>query len=206
MIYPFLAWTGLMMLGYCAGKLFTQTISPSRRQRILTGMGLGLILLFAALRYSNFYGNPVPWTQQKDGLFTFLSFMNVNKYPPSLLYLCATIGPALILLALLENVRNRFTGWMRIYGRTAFFYYILHLYLIHLLAAISFFIQGKHSFKEAVDSVQQVPFLFVMPGEGYRLPVVYAIWILVVVLLYPLCKRYDRYKTAHKEKWWLSYL
>ncbi len=92
-----------------------------------------------------------------------------------------------------------------VFGRTAFFYYILHLYLIHLLATAGFFIQG-HTVKEAMDSVQNLPFLFVLPGEGWGLPVVYAVWLAVVVLLYPLCKWYDRYKTNHKEKWWLSYL
>jgi hypothetical protein len=95
---------------------------------------------------------------------------------------------------------------MIIFGRTAFFYYILHLYLIHLFSAIAFFASGKHTVQEAIDSMQRLPFLFVIPGEGFRLPIVYAVWIFLVLLLYPLCKKYDRYKSGHKEKWWLSYL
>lgn len=203
--YPFLAWTGVMILGYCAGVFFTQEYTALQRKRILIRTGLFLIGFFILLRFSNVYGDPVVWSQQKSGLYTFLSFMNVDKYPPSLLYLCATIGPALLLLAFAEQIKNRFTNAMVVFGRTAFFYYILHIYLIHLLAAIFFFARG-HSFADAKNVGQQFPFMYVAPGEGYGLAVVYAVWIGVVLLLYPLCKKYDRYKTAHKEKWWLSYL
>ncbi|HEY6062778.1 MAG TPA: heparan-alpha-glucosaminide N-acetyltransferase domain-containing protein, partial [Chitinophagaceae bacterium] len=135
LVYPFLAWTGLMMLGYCAGVLFSSGYSSEQRQKILTRIGLGLIVFFVILRYSNIYGDPVDWTTQKNGFYTFLSFLKVNKYPPSLLYLCITIGPALLLLAFAEKIKNRFTHVMVVYGRTAFFYYIIHIYLVHLLAA-----------------------------------------------------------------------
>ena len=205
MVYPFLPWTGLMILGYCAGKLFTPSFSPEARKKLLLQMGGGLIVLFVVLRFSNLYGDPVPWTKQDSPFYTFLSFLKINKYPPSLLYLCITIGPALILLALIESIKNRFTGFMVTFGRTAFFYYILHLYLIHVVAAIFFFARG-HSFAEARNVGKQFPFMYVAPGEGNGLLVVYAVWLGVILLLYPLCKKYDRYKTAHKEKWWLSYL
>lgn len=205
MVYPFVAWTGLMMLGYSAGKLFTAEFSAEQRRKILLYTGSGLILFFIALRYSNLYGDPFDWSRQQDGFFTFLSFIKVHKYPPSLLYLCITIGPALIVLALIENVQNRFTGWMRIYGRTAFFYYILHIYLIHIIATVCYFARGG-TMSEAITSAQQLPFLFIIPGQGYNLWIVYGVWLAVVMALYPLCKRYDRYKTLHKEKWWLSYL
>lgn len=205
MVYPFVAWTGLMMLGYCTGLLFTPRFSPEQRKKILLYTGSGLIVFFVLLRYSNVYGDPFDWSRQQDSLHSFLSFLKVHKYPPSLLYLCITIGPALILLALLEKIKNRFTGWMEIYGRTAFFYYILHIYLIHIIATICFFARGG-TMSEAITSAQQLPFLFIIPGQGYNLWIVYGVWIAVVMLLYPLCKRYDRYKTLHKEKWWLSYL
>jgi hypothetical protein len=130
--------------------------------------------------------------------------MKVNKYPPSLLYLSILLGPALILLAYLENIKNRFTDWMIIYGRTAFFYYVIHIYLIHLIAAICFFARG-HSFQEGFNT-GQFPFFFVAPGEGYNLWITYGVWLGVVILLYPLCKWYDNYKRNHREKWWLSYL
>jgi uncharacterized membrane protein len=205
MVYPFVAWTGLMMLGYCTGLLFTPRFSPEQRKKILLYTGSGLIFFFVLLRYSNVYGDPFDWSRQQDSLHSFLSFLKVHKYPPSLLYLCITIGPALILLALIEKVKNRFTGWMQIYGRTAFFYYILHIYLIHIIATVCYFARGG-TMSEAISSAQQLPFLFIIPGQGYNLWIVYGVWIAVVIVLYPLCKRYDRYKTLHKEKWWLSYL
>ncbi len=173
--------------------------------KIISRIGLTLIGLFVVLRFSNVYGDPHPWESQKTALLSFFSFMKVEKYPPSLLYLCITIGPALLLLAFVEKIKNRFTNIMLVYGRTAFFYYILHLYLIHFLAVISFFIKG-HTVKEAMDSVQNLPFLFVLPGVGWGLPIVYGVWVIVIISLYPLCKWYDRYKSNHKEKWWLSYL
>lgn len=205
-VYPFVAWSGLMMLGYCAGILFTGKFSSEQRKKILLRTGIGLLLLFVILRATNFYGDPVPWEKQQSSLNTFLSFINVHKYPPSLLYLSLFIGIAFLLLALMENKKNRFSNIMIIYGRTAFFYYILHLYLIHILAAIAFFIKGNHSVEEAITSMKKLPFLFVIPGEGFGLGVVYFIWFSVVAILYPVCKKYDRYKTTHKEKWWLSYL
>ncbi len=203
--YPFLPWTGLMMLGYCTGIFFTPKFSAPQRQKIFTGIGISLIFLFVVIRFINVYGDPFKWSSQKNSLFTFFSFINVHKYPPSLLYMCITIGPSLLLLSQIENVKNRFTNFLTIFGRTAFFYYILHLYLIHLLAAIYFFAMG-HSMPEAIESVKTMPFLFVLPGVGFGLMGVYIIWAAVIIILYPLCKWYDQYKTSHKEKWWLSYL
>jgi len=120
--------------------------------------------------------------------------------------MCITIGPALLLLSFMEKIKNGFTNTMVVFGRTAFFYYILHLYLIHLLAAILFFVKRKHTVQFAIDSTKDLPFMFVIPGEGIRLGLVYLVWIIVIVALYPLCKWYDNYKINHKEKWWLSYL
>jgi len=204
LVYPFPPWTGLMMLGYCAGKLYSPDFSMVQRRKILTFTGLGLILFFAVFRYFNIYGDTENWTGQKNGLYTFLSFMNVNKYPPSLLFLSITIGPSLVLLAFIEKIKNRVSGIFSVYGRTAFFYYIIHLYLIHLVAAICFFARG-HAFKEGLHSSRFL-FYFIAPGEGYHLWTVYGVWIAVVIILYPLCRRYDKYKQGHKDKWWLSYL
>lgn len=204
-IYPFVAWTGVMMLGYCAGIFFTPKFSVSQRQKIIMQLGIGLIVLFVVLRFLNVYGDPFPWSSQKDSFTTFLSFMKIHKYPPSLLYLCITIGPALLLLSFIENIKNRFTNMLVVFGRTAFFYYILHFFLIHILLAIAFYAQGNTT-QQAMDSMQKLPFLFAIPDQGFGLAMVYAVWMFVIVALYPLCKWYDRYKTSHKEKWWLSYL
>lgn len=204
-VYPFLPWLGIMMIGYCTGILYSKTFSHDHRKSILRRMGFALILLFIALRFTNMYGDNQIWSTQKNYLFTFLSFVNTDKYPPSLLYFCMTIGPALIMLAYSENINNAFSKFLIVFGRVAFFYYIMHIYLIHFLATISFFTKG-HTFSEASNVGDKFPFLFVVPGEGYGLGVVYMVWLFVIILLYPICKWYDQYKTRHKEKWWLAYL
>lgn len=205
LIYPFVAWTGLMIAGFCAGKIFSSNYSQEQRSKILTYSGSAMIVFFFLLRFSNLYGDPTDWTKQSDAWKTFLSFMNVDKYPPSLLYLSITIGPALLLLVWLEKISNTFTQVLSIFGRTAFFYYLLHLFLIHMLATVVFFAKG-HTFSEAMEVAKKFPFLFLIPGEGFSLAGVFGIWILVIILLYPVCKWYDRYKKDHREKWWLSYL
>lgn len=204
-LYPFLPWTGLMILGYCTGTFFSLTYSAEERKKILVRIGIFLILIFVLVRFINVYGNPQPWKTQSNWLDTFFSFINLQKYPPSLLFMCITIGPGLILLAYLENIQNRFSNIVRIYGRVPFFYFMVHFFLVHVLAMIVFFAKG-HNMQDAIKAAQQVPFLFVIPGEGFNLSVVYLIWLMVVITMYPLCKTYDRYKTNHKEKWWLSYL
>lgn len=203
--YPLFPWPGVMMLGYCLGRLFTAEFPLSRRRQWLVGLGVGLLFLFIVLRFTNVYGDPFPWSVQKDGLTTFLSFMKVQKYPPSLLYLCVTVGPGLLALAAFENVRNGVTNILKTYGRTAFFYYLIHWYVLHTLVLLFFFANG-HTLADALASLETIPVLGVLPGEGYPLSVVYAVWVAVVASLYPLCRWYDAYKTSHKEKWWLSYL
>ncbi len=199
--YAFLPWTGLMMLGYGFGKVFQ---SVNRRKKLIV-YGALLSVVFVVVRAINSYGDPLPWNVQRTPFFTFLSFLNVNKYPPSLLYMCMTIGPALLFLAFIDTVNNKTTAVLLVFGRVSMFYYILHLYLIHILCAFCFFLRGN-TWAQAYKGESHFPFYFVVPGEGYGLPVVYLVWIIVVMVLYPLCLRYDRYKTAHKEKWWLSYL
>ena len=202
-VYAFLPWWGVMMLGYCFGKLYGNTIDPLWRRKILLLLGSGLVLLFVILRLLKGYGDPVPMSQQQRGsVFTFLSFLNVNKYPPSLAFLSMTIGPAMIVLALLENIQNKVTGFFRTYGRVPMFYYILHFYIIHTIAIIVFFAQG---FSTSEIVTKNNPFLFKPPGFGFGLAGVYAVWLFVFLVLYPLCKKYNRYKSTHRH-WWLSYV
>ena len=204
-MYPFVPWTGLMILGYCFGIFFTPKFTSEQRQKILLRFGLSLIGFFIVLRAINLYGDPNPWAPQNTGFHTFLSFIKVHKYPPSLAYMSVMIGIAILALSFLETIQNKITKAFRVFGRTAFFYYILHFYLVHTICMILYFSRG-HSLVEAINSLQTFPFLFSIKGEGYSLGFVYLIWILIISCLYPLCKWYDSYKTAHKEKWWLSYL
>jgi uncharacterized membrane protein len=202
--YPFLPWAGLMLLGYCCGSLFTG-MEPARRKKILLATGITAIVFFVVLRAANFYGDPVKWTMQKTSLQTFFSFMNVQKYPPSLLFLCATIGPALLFLAFAKNTGSRLVKIISVYGRVPFFYFLVHFFILHIAQVITYLSRG-HSIAEGMKGLPGLPFKFAQPGEGYSLGIVYLVWVGIVLLMYPLCKWYDRYKTNHKEKWWLSYL
>ena len=204
-LYPFLSWSGLMMLGYCFGKIISNADERQRNKTMLI-LGAVVIVFFMALRATNMYGDPDPWSKQKDSVFTILSFLNTHKYPPSLLYMCMTIGPALLFLAIFSKARNKLVSIISVYGRVPFFYYIIHFYLIHLISAICFFVRG-HSFAEGIKS--GLPGFnpnFVEPGEGFSLWIVYAIWLGVIIVMYPVCKWYDRYKSAHRDNKWLSYL
>lgn len=151
-IYPFLAWTGLMILGYCAGELFTSKYTPEQRKRTSFLIGSGLIIGFVVLRMINGYGDPFPWSGQDTALKTFLSFMKVHKYPPSLMYMCVTIGISFVLLSLLESVRNNFTTITTVYGRTALFYYAAHFLIMHIVVTAIFFLKGQHTVQEAIDA------------------------------------------------------
>jgi uncharacterized membrane protein len=201
-VYPFLPWTGIMLLGYCMGKWYEPTMDYLKRRKVLLYTGLAMILFFVLLRWTDGYGDPSAWKTQRSGLFTFLSFMNVTKYPPSLLYACVTLGPALMILAISEKINTRLSRFCLVYGKVPFFYYVTHLFLIHLICVVVFFLRGY-----GVDNIvdKNIPFLFRSLGSGFNLGGVYLIWLLVIVLLYPLCKWYGRYKATHRY-WWLSYM
>lgn len=199
-LYPLLPWPGVMMLGYCAGMLYKKDFDAAKRRRILLTSGIAVTLFFVALRFTNFYGDPSQWQTQKNGTFTLLSFLNTTKYPASLLFLCMTLGPALIFLSLLERSKRGWTNIVSVYGRVPFFYFLVHFFLIHFICTVLFFAKG-HSFAESNTGLLH----FQAPDQGLSLGWIYVIWIAVVVVLYPVCKRYDRLKASHK-KWWLSYL
>lgn len=203
-IYPFLPWLGLMMLGYGLGKIYEPSMDPAFRKKLLLYTGTGLILFFVLLRYINVYGDPLPWTLQDNTTSTIFSFLNVHKYPPSLLFMCITIGPALIFLALFETTQNKITRIISVYGKVPFFYYILHFYILHTLCMILFLSRG-HTFSEGIQETAGIPFRFLIAGEGYSIGIVYLIWILMVIALYPLCKWFSDMKRKHRH-WWLSYL
>ena len=201
-LYAILPWTGVMILGYCMGNWFGKSYDISRRKKYLLLSGLGMIALFIFLRVTNLYGNPEDRAVYNTPLKNILSFLNTSKYPPSLQYLCMTLGPALILLAMLETVKGKLSSVISVYGKVPFFYYVLHFYLLHLLLVIIFFISGYHT-SEIVD--QRLPFLFRPMTFGFGLPIVYLIWMSVVAVLYRPCRWFSKYKATHA-MWWLKYL
>lgn len=203
--YPVLPWIGVMALGYYFGKLYRNGYPATKRKRHLIIIGVSAIALFILIRLINVYGDPAPWAPQQSAWLTFLAFLKTSKYPPSLLYILMTLGPAILFLAFTENARSAVARFVSVYGRVPMFYYILHIYLIHVVAMIS---------SELFTNVDWRSWLLRQPlwfnddlkGYGFPLAIVYLMWFIVVLALYPLCKKYDRYKQSHKEKWWLSYL
>jgi hypothetical protein len=163
-----------------------------------------MITLFVIIRFVNMYGDPAPWSVQPTPTYTFMSFINVSKYPPSLLYTLITLGPAMIFLAITETFSGRISQYISALGRVPMFYYIIHLFLIHIIAVIAAVATGYHIsdmvFNTWVTDSEN------LKGYGFRLSVVYVVWTVVVLLLYPLCLWYDQYKLKNKDKWWPSYL
>jgi len=202
--YPLLPWIAVMSLGYCFGSLYHSSFNPNSRKMILNYLGIAFIVLFLAIRGINIYGDPQPWTQFEVFTQTVMSFMNPAKYPPSLSYLLMTLGPALLFLANAESFKGKVVNFFQTFGRVPFFYYILHLYLIHLLALLAAELAGYGWEKMILND--WVTYLPSLQGYGFGLWLVYLVWFVVIGLLYPLCKKFDNYKISHKEKWYLGYL
>jgi uncharacterized membrane protein len=202
--YPIVPWLAIMILGYCAGEFYRPDVHVRRRKFLLLSTGVMAILLFSVLRFMNVFGDPSPWRLQKNDLFTFLSFLNVTKYPVSLLFSMITLGGALILLALLEETKTKIGKLIMVFGRVPLFYFVLHFFLIHTVALIFFMIKTGKSFAE-IDFHFSKSFGGITPEGGFSLFWVYVFWVVLVIILYPICKGYDRYKGTHTYRW-LSYL
>ncbi len=199
-LYPFIPWLGIMLAGFGFGSVFEKA-APIRRN-ILWRSALLAISLFVMIRLLNFYGNPTQWAAQKSSLFTFLSFINVSKYPPSLLYTLVMLGLMFGLLALGDIQPNAFTKVVATYGKVPMFYYLIHWYLIHSVMFGMLFLQGF-----GWEDIPIGTFSFGRPpNSGIELGAVYGVWVSVVLFLYPLCRWYANYKATHRSLKWLSYL
>ena len=202
--YPVIPWIGVMSLGYVIGSFFSPNVESLARKIQLNGIGVTAIIIFFILRGLNSYGDTTPWTYFASDLQTMYSFFNPDKYPPSLLYLLMTLGPALVFIGISENFRGAVQEFFSVFGRVPFFFYVIHLYLIHFMAMIAAEVTGygwqsKVLSKWLTDSPE-------LKGFGFPLWSVFLIWLTVIILMYPLCKKFNTYKMRHKEKWWLSYL
>lgn len=202
--YPILPWIAVMSLGYCFGTMYYKGYDQAKRKKNLLMLSFLSLALFLLIRSINLYGDMVPWSQQKNFLFTFLSFINVSKYPPSLLYILITIGPTFLVLYFLEGIKTKLTDFLLVFGRVPFFYYIMHVFFIHSAALITLWILGDDWKLMIFDGDSFTTDK--LANYGYSLPVVYLVWILIVAVLYPFCKKYMTYKLNNQEKWWLSYL
>ncbi len=202
--YPIIPWIAVMALGYCLGSYYDSSIDPTKRKKTFNLIGISAILLFVLLRGYNIYGDPNDFEQFGTLSKNLVSFLNPSKYPPSLLFLLMTLGGTFVLLANSEKWKGKAVDFVCTFGRVPFFFYIIHIYLIHLiaigLAALTGFSWEKNMVLAAWGIIENP-----IPGYGFPLWVVYAVWISVILLLYPICKKFDRYKQGNKEKWWLSY-
>lgn len=202
--YPVMPWAGLLLLGYGLGPLFL--LDPMKRDRTLIRIGLALIAVFLLLRGFNLYGDPGRWQPQGTLRDTLMVFFDVNKYPPSLLYVCATLGPALVALPMIARMRAMPARFLQTLGAVPFFAYILHLYIAHGLAIVTTLLWGKNTaplfdqiYKSAVHPEE-------LNGTGLPLYVVYLLWLTVLAILYPLCRWFADLRRRRRGQWWLSYL
>jgi uncharacterized membrane protein len=202
--YPIIPWVGVMALGYCLGKVYSESYDATKRKKLLLRVGVGSIILFVVLRFTNVYGDSFLWSKQATATFTLLSFLNVSKYPPSLLYLLVTLGPAMLFLAFTEKSKSWLSAQLKMIGRVPMFYYIVHLYIIHLMAMIATYFAGLTWRNMILDT--WVSFDPKLKGYGFSLGIVYIVWVSLIVMLYFLCRWYDHYKRMHSQQWWLSYL
>jgi uncharacterized membrane protein len=222
--YPLIPWIGVMMAGYALGSVYSW--EADRRRQLLLRLGLAVTVLFIVLRFVNIYGDPSRWitplerpavSQSEDPAidepppnprgteYTFLSFLNTTKYPPSLLFLLMTLGPALLVLALADGIDGA-SFWQRVcinFGRVPFFFYLLQWVVAHSAGVLLGLIAGvdvSYLFRGLFEMGQTAP-----PGHGFPLWVVYATWITGLIVLYPLCAYYGKIK-RRSQHWVFSYL
>src|SRR5262245_20794243 len=197
-IYPVLAWVAVMLVGFGAAGIFE--LPTDRRNQRLRRIGLILTAAFILLRALDIYGDPNPWQLQPGGLIrTVLDFINTTKYPPSLDFLLMTLGPAAILCSVADRFSGRVKDALVVFGRVPFAFYIAHIVLIHTITVLVGVMQG-------FQARQLMTLFFFYPkGFGISLPAVYAVWLLVIAMLYPLCRWVGSVK-ARRRDWWLSYV
>ena len=202
--YPLIPWVAVMSLGYYFGAFYDASFDANKRIKMFNIIGVSSVVLFTVLRFTGVYGDFSLWKKYDTISKDLISFFNPSKYPPSLMYLLMTLGVMFLFLANTEKLKGKLVEFFKTFGRVPFFYYILHIYLIHALALILAELSGfgwkKMILTEWVSNVDT------LKGFGLNLGYVYLVWIGVILLLFPLCKKFDIYKQNNKDKWWLSYL
>jgi len=199
--YPLIPWVAVMALGFVMGAMYDMPVE--RRRSLLRRAGIIAITAFVVLRISNAYGDPNPWVAHGDITATLMSFFDVEKYPPSLLYLLATLGLCWLCLAAAESFGSRlasgFASVLEVFGRVPLFVYVMHIVVAHLLAGLIAWSMGYGT------TVLTNVFMFFPKEWGFGLPVVYTAWLAVLALLYPLCRWFGELKRRRSD-WWLAYL
>ncbi len=200
--YVLIPWVGVSAVGYSLGQIYRWP--GDRRRAFLLRLSLAAISLFIVLRAINVYGDPLPWSRQNSAVFTLLSFLNTTKYPPSLLFLLMTLGPALLVLWAIDLATPAILRPALFFGKVPMFYYLLHIPLIHLLAIVVCIARYGHIYWMFQSPGLQFFPITPPPGWGYSLPIIYLIWAMVVISLYPLCRWFAGVRRRRSD-WWLSY-
>lgn len=203
-VYPFLPWLGVMVTGYAMGPLFTR--ERDERRRTLFALGTAATLAFVLLRATGVYGDPQPWRDQPTATMTVAAFVDCEKYPPSLLYLLMTLGPAFVLLAWLDRAPGPVARRLETLGRVPLFYYVLHLWVAHAAARLVYWVAWGRPFSSIADVVRSWVYGEPIPDwYGMPLGVVWVAWIAIVLALYPACAWYAGVKRRRRSRL-LSYL
>jgi uncharacterized membrane protein len=204
--YPVIPWVAVMAAGFAFGPILLTELSQRRHVLLITGAAMAVA--FVLLRTVNIYGDPAPWSKQGSSTFTLLSFLRTTKYPPSLQFLLMTLGPSLIALGVLDNVRSSWRAPLIVIGRVPMFFYVVHFWAIHLVAScLAWLRYGRASFAFLLHPLPSMggPRALFPPDFGYPLWVVYVVWIGIVVSVYPLCRWFAGFK-RNRHEWWVSYL
>jgi len=195
--YPMIPWIGVMALGYVFSEFYK--MEAGIRQRRMFLLGLLCTVLFLMVRGINIYGDPLPWEPQPTFGMTVVSFLNVNKYPPSLSYLLMTLGPSIMLLAVFERIHGWFSSFLTVFGRVPMFFYIVHIYSIHLIAVLLGLYQG-FTISDMTTLFRKLPLDY-----GVGLPMTYMLWTLLIISHYFLCTKYIKFKKGKKHPFY-SYI
>jgi uncharacterized membrane protein len=188
--YPLLPWIGVAALGYAIGPWFSSGGEAAPRRRRLIGLGLGMLGLFGVLRGINVYGEPLPWSVYPDPLQTLMSVLNLTKYPPSADFLLLTLGLGTLLLAAFEGLWPRLIRLLSVYGGAPLFFYLIHLYGLHLAYRACLIASGANQ------------------GDSFGVPNVAWVWAIAVVAAIPgwfACRWFAGVK-RRSSQWWMKYL
>jgi uncharacterized membrane protein len=204
--YPLIPWIGVMALGFSFGNIFY--LEDNAKQKLLLRIGVGMAAAFVVIRWLNIYGDPIPWTYEGSWLFTFLSFINCTKYPPSLLFLLMTLSLPILFLSFMKERETPLSRIFLVFGRVPMFFYILHIFVLHAAAVVFAWVSygSFPSWMLTGNPIFSSPAFPAGPADyGYGLIIVYALWLLLLAALWPLCRWYMNYKRTHNY-WILRYL
>jgi uncharacterized membrane protein len=195
--YPFLQILGVMLLGFYLGKTYSPSFSVEKRRKVFNYLSIGFFVLFFILRIINSYGNISTWSYKKTIDETVAAFLKVSSSPPTLMYMCLVFGFVFLLLPKLENKGNNFFNFLKFIGKNAPLYTFLQLFLIHLICMSIFYLKGGFI---TYPMFKTYPLAYRIPDEGFNLAIVYLITLSLIILLYFICLKLNKFILSIKQK------